>query len=111
MNAVSERLYKIIVADQVQDRIDEHATWWRKNRRAAGTSFGRALIAAYVSIRRAPKLGVRHNVDGSDLEVWTTQLATGHLLYFRLIHTPPLPEYIRVIGIKGPGEAEPFLAV
>jgi hypothetical protein len=108
---VIDRAYKVIVAQRVQDRMDEHARWWRKNRRASGTSFGDALTAAYASIRRAPKLGVRYDVEGSDLEVWTTQLVTGHMLYFRLVQALPLPVYIRVIGIKGPGEAEPFLAV
>jgi len=106
----SEDGFRIIVAPRIQDRLDDHARWWKKNRRGAGTSFGQALTAAYASIKRAPKLGVQYDVENSDLEVWTTQLVTGHLLYFRLVHASPLPVYIRVIGVKGPGEAEPFFS-
>lgn len=108
----SEGRYKLTVMPRVQARIDDHGRWWRKNRKAARISFGKALVAAYAEIKSAPKLGFQYAYFGDDgeIEVWTTQLETGHTLYFTLIFKPPLPSYIRVIGVKGPGEAEPFLS-
>lgn len=107
---VSERELKVIVVPRVQDRIDDHARWWRKHRSGARTSFGAALLATYESIKRAPKLGVEHRIDGRELEIWTSQLATGHVLYFTIVSTPPQPAYILIVGVKGPGEAEPFMS-
>lgn len=68
------------------------------------------MTTAYEEIKRGPKLGEAYEADGSDLEIWTKQLETGHMLYFTLVSRPPLATFIRVIGVKGPGEAEPFFA-
>jgi hypothetical protein len=109
----SESRYKLTVVPRVQDRIDDHGRWWRKNRKTARVSFGKALVAEYALIKNGinPEILILHSERrGAEIEVWTTQLETGHILYFTLIYNPPLPTYIRVIGVKGPGEAQPFMA-
>lgn len=104
---MSKAPLRIAVVDEVQRRLDAHADWWFEHRSAARVSFGEALVAAYEAIENKPDCGIIYenaHVPGIRVLKMTTQ----HMLYFTVIDQSPQP-YVLIVGVKGPGQAEPFL--
>lgn len=107
---MSELPLRITVVDEVQERLDAHADWWFDNRKEARVSFGDALIAAYETIENKPDCGTvyeHERVPGMRV----LKLTTRHMLYFTVIDQPPQQPYVLIVGVKGPGEKQPFMAL
>lgn len=102
---------KLDVAKGIQRRLQHHHRWWKKNRKDAPTKFGEALLAAYAELETSRgSVGVSYVTDDG-LRLRRVIMATQHMLFYAVVGDPPQRPYVLVVGVQGPGEAEPFLSV
>lgn len=106
MQRKSKRL-RFIVAPKADVDIGRRDLWWQDNRKDSPKLFGKALRQALKDITAHPGLGTRFVHEAIDGVRWYPLRGTNHLLFYVVIHEPPLPACLAVLGIQGPGQDEP----